>query len=123
MMGIAYSDQADIDIVNDRKYTIEHILPQSEIHWDGWSGFADGEHENYVDRVGNLALLGEADNKPGGGFNKSFEMKKEAFSDSAILLTRNIADTAVWSPDEIQNRQERLAELAVKVWDLPSDVP
>ena len=123
LMGIAHSQQEGIEVVNDRKYTIEHILPQSEIHWEGWSGFADGEHENYVDRIGNLTLLSVADNKPGGSFNKSFERKKEAFSDSTIRLTQEIADTEVWSPSEIQKRQERLANLAVDVWDLPSNVP
>ena len=122
LLGIAYSQQSDLAVVNDRIYTVEHILPRSETHWGGWTGFAEGEHEDNVYRIGNLTLLSAADNR-GDSFNRDFDRKRGAFAESAILLTRNIADTAVWSPDEIQNRQERLAELAVGVWDLPSDVP
>ena len=122
LLGIAYSQQSDIAVVNDRIYTVEHILPRSETHWGGWTGFAEGAHEDNVYRIGNLTLLGAADNK-GDSFNRDFDRKRTSFAESAIRITRDVANANVWSSDEIQNRQERLANLAVKVWDLPSNVP
>ena len=122
LLGIAYSRQSDLAVVNDRIYTVEHILPRSGSHWGGWTGFAEGEHEDNVYRIGNLTLLSAADNK-GDSFNRDFARKRASFAESAIRITRNIADAAVWSLDEIQNRQERLANLAAGVWDLQSDVP
>ena len=122
LLGIAHSQQPDLVVVNERKYTVEHILPQSESHWVGWTHFAQDEHVDNVYRIGNLTLLSEADNKPGGAVNRDFDRKKDLFGDSAIHLTREIANVAVWSPSEIQNRQERLTNLAAGVWDIPSDV-
>ena len=122
LLGIAYSQQSDLVIVNDRIYTVEHILPRSETHWGGWTGFDVGEHEDSVYRIGNLTLLSAADNK-GDTFNRNFDRKKTSFAESAIRITRDVANAAVWSPSEIQNRQERLANLAASVWDFPSDVP
>ena len=122
LLGIAYSQQSDLAVVNDRIYTVEHILPRSETHWGGWTGFADGAHEDNVYRIGNLTLLSAADNK-GDSFNRDFDRKRTSFAESSVRITRDVANADVWSPDEIQARQERLANLAVDVWDLPSNVP
>ena len=122
LLGIAYSQQSDLAVVNDRIYTVEHILPRSETHWGGWTGFAEGAHEDNVHRIGNLTLLSAADNK-GDSFNRDFDRKKTSFAESSVRITRDVANANVWSPDEIQARQERLANLAVDVWDLSSDVP
>ena len=122
LLGIAYSQQSDLAVVNDRIYTVEHILPRSETHWGGWPGFDEGGHEDNVYRIGNLTLLSAADNK-GDSFNRDFDRKRTSFAESSIDITRDVANANVWSPDKIQNRQERLANFAVKVWDLPSDVP
>ena len=121
LLGIAYSQQSDLAVVNDRIYTVEHILPRSETHWGGWTGFDEGEHEDSVYRIGNLTLLSAADNK-GDTFNRNFDRKKTSFAESAIRITRDVANRAVWSPSEIQNRQELLANRAVSVWDFPTDV-
>jgi hypothetical protein len=50
--------------------------------------------------------------------NTSFDKKKGVYKQSDFLLTRSIADDASWTPDSIQKRQARLAELALKTWSL-----
>ena len=47
-----------------------------------------------------------------------FDDKKKAFEASDYHLTQEIATEHVWGPAEIENRQNRLSELAVKAWPL-----
>ena len=119
LMGLAHYQQPETIILNERKYTVEHILPSSPTHLVGWSNFDEGAHRNNAYSIGNLTLLSEADNKPGTSANRSFSRKKAAYQESVISLTKELADNEDWSPDEIQARQERMAALAVQVWELP----
>ena len=46
----------------------------------------------------------------------NFEEKKKAYANSPYVLTSQIAHADVWGPDQIRERQETLAGLAVKAW-------
>lgn len=118
LLGLAYYQQPDSTVINERRYTIEHILPRSETHLSGWPNFDQRGHSDYVSRIGNLTLLGNADNKPGAASNRSFSRKKDIYQNSAISLTREIAQATDWSAEEIEMRQARLATLAAEVWRL-----
>ncbi len=119
LLGLAYYEQPGSIVIDENKYTVEHILPKSEEHLDGWQHFDNQAHLEYVSRIGNLALLSSAENSPRAADNSNFSQKKSIYENSAILLTREIASAKDWSPDKIQKRQERLAWLASKVWHLP----
>ena len=122
LLGLAYHQQPDdIAIINERRYTVEHILPESDTHLSGWSNFDQRAHADNIYSIGNLTLLGSADNKPGTAFNGSFSEKKDIYRDSIISLTQEISKIPDWSIDEIQKRQKRLAKLAAKVWELPNE--
>ena len=121
-LGLAYYEQSNSIVINERKYTIEHVLPKSGTYLTYWPNFDEREHSDNVFRIGNITLLSQADNRIEEAFNRSFSKKKEIYKNSAISLTRDIAKISDWSPEEIQQRQVRLAKLAAKVWDLP-DVP
>ena len=116
LVGLNHYNQQDRDIINSKKCTVEHIFPRSSQHWPGWKNF-QGDSEGWPDRLGNLTLLGESDNKPGDSANQSFANKKQFLSRSAINLNREISDKDSWSPAEIERRQKKLAKLATKVWD------
>ena len=120
LMGLAYSEQSDLSILNDKKYTIEHILPRSDNHLRGWVNFDERDHKDLVSRIGNLTLLANSDNKPGAADNGSFDRKREIFRRSSIQLTREVSEMQSWSPQEIDRRQKRLARLAARVWELPN---
>ena len=119
LLGLAYYQQCNSIDINERRYTVEHILPRSDDHLSGWSNFDQQEHTENVSRIGNLTLLSNADNKPDSKYNGSFSQKKEIYRNSIISLTQKISEISDWSPAKIQRRQEQLAKLAAKVWDLP----
>ena len=61
--------------------------------------------------------MGPADNKPGPKYNGDFAKKCEIYKDSGVALTRKITEFDVWTPAEVQDRQLKMAKLAVRVWE------
>ena len=118
LLGILQYEQPSRALINERRYSIEHVLAISTQHLGNW-GFSLKEHADNVYLIGNQALLSEAENKPGNAFNQSFERKKAIFETSFIDTTRSIAAFADWSPEAIEERQANIAVKAAKVWDLP----
>ena len=118
LLGIFQFEQPGRAVINERRYTIDHVLPVSYEHLKHW-GFSSKEHVDYVYLIGNQALLTEAENRPGRAFNQNFEHKKAIFETSFIDTTRSIASVSDWSPQAIAARQADIAAKAAKVWDLP----
>ncbi len=99
----------NVDAVN-----LEHIMPQTrEPHWKGISA---EQHENYVKRLGNLALLDRVLNEKSG--NLPFAEKAKALAKSKISMTCEVATASTWDISAIDERQKRMAKLAVKAWPL-----
>ena len=121
LLGLAYHQQSDDIVINERQYTVEHILPKSKDYLSGWPNIDQPDHADNVYRIGNLTLLGKKDNKPGSDFNESFSKKKEIYRNSIIPFTQEISEISDWSIEEIEKRQKRLAKLAAKVWELPNE--
>ena len=98
--------------------SVEHVLPQSETYWPGWNGFADigTNKSSWVYRIGNLTLLGESDAFARRHFNANFDAKREAFSESPFLITRDLASIEQWTPNQIASRSTTLAKTAARVW-------
>ena len=100
------SEEADINL--------EHVLPQNpDANWP----LVDPEDAkaNYK-RLGNLALLQQTKNSLIG--NSPFSTKKPILTNSGYELTKWIASKQDWSVEEIDERQQILAKLAVSVWPL-----
>ncbi len=121
LLGLVHHQQDSLNIISEHRYTVEHILPTSPQHLEGWPNFDERGQRDNINLVGNLVLLSEADNKPGGGFNRSFERKKPVLGNSLVELTKEIAEIPDWSPMAIQQRQLRLVQLASRVWDFPDE--
>ena len=105
-------------IPNDDKQVInlEHILPQAP--QQDWAHFNEDELRIYTRRIGNLALLLAKSNSSTLA-NDDFQTKRGVYKkESPYELTRMIAQSAVWTKDEIASRQRSLAELALKAWPL-----
>ena len=122
LLGLVYHQQDDLNIINENKYTVEHILPTSPEHLKGWAHFDPKEHKDNIHLLGNLTLLSDRDNKPGAAYNRSFEKKKTIFEASLIKMTKEVSRVSEWSPAEIQNRQLKMARLACNVWDFPDEL-
>lgn len=92
---------------------IEHIMPKKIGKADEWDIDAE-QHEKYLNRFGNLTLLGQEYNR--SAINKSFKRKKEIYGDSEIPITVMLKEYVVWTTVEIKNRQEYLAKISLDIW-------
>jgi len=97
-------------------YSLEHILPENSS--DGWEHFDDEPIDEWIYRLGNLTLLEASLNRQAG--NKPFAEKKPVYMQSAIQLTREVAEqNENWTVDRLAERQRRMARLATAIWRLP----
>jgi len=117
-----YNRKESVDV---ESYTIEHIMPQNEELSHEWQQELGDNwretHAKYLHTIGNLTLTGynsELSDRP-------FQVKRDmegGFRDSPIRLNRRLANLEHWNEEEIKNRAEDLAGIAIKVWshaDLP----
>ena len=95
-------------------FNVEHILPQSESK--DWK-IPEQTALQFRKRLGNMVLLNPDVNAKIGG--NGFADKKKIFAKSPLLLTQAVSKFAQWGPAEIDERQESLADLAVKIWPAP----
>jgi hypothetical protein len=102
----------DIDI------NLEHIMPEKRT--EDWNHIPVLEHEDYVYRIGNLALLKITDNSRID--TAKWEIKRPELKASRYQLTKKAAEYASdreeWRANPIESRQNDLAEVAVKTWPL-----
>ena len=113
LSGSAKTVSSDTDVVN-----IEHVMPKQENqNWnENVTGIPPGERSNYVNYLGNMALVLNNENRKNG--SKSFQDKKRlCFSKhNTFQHTSSIANVAVWDKEAILNRSKALAKDAVKIW-------
>lgn len=98
---------------DEEKVNLEHVFPRNARDED-WPAFVTVDNAEWSQRLGNLALLQKSKNAKIG--NKAYSVKRPKLADSDLQLTRSIADEEDWTPGEIADRQEKLADLALEVW-------
>lgn len=92
--------------------TIEHILPENgNAHY--LEEFPQAIHDSLVYRLGNYTLLEEPKNRTCS--NLSFHDKKAVYATSQYKLSLEVQANS-WTPQSIENRQNRLANIATSVW-------
>jgi hypothetical protein len=100
----------DTDIVSS-----EHVLPENpDASWKVKPEVA----EAFYKRIGNLALISTPINNSDEYGNQTFAIKKPFLAAAPFALTKEIASYSDWGPDQISQRQLKLADLAVKTWPL-----
>ena len=119
---------------------VEHILPQTPTLAVIASFDKPEAVRDYIPRLGNLTLLESNINSSVG--NGLFREKRRPYEQTEFLLTKTIAhpvsvgvNTAIdrtvrelltfseWTSQSIERRQEMLAQLAKRVWDMPEKAP
>ena len=103
------------------QYTIEHIMPQELT--EAWKEELGAEwqktHETMLHTLGNLTLTGY--NSEYG--NKTFQEKQNmdgGFKCSPLKLNQGLGDVEKWDANAIYKRADELAEVALKIWPVPS---
>ncbi len=100
-------------------YTIEHIMPQNErlpAEWREMLGvdWADIQRK-WLHRLGNLTLTGYNSKYS----DRSFTEKKTisgGFAESSVRLNRYVREQAQWTPAQMKERGELLAQRALAIW-------
>jgi hypothetical protein len=94
--------------------SLEHVMPEKQSQ--DWQNIAPQDHEEFVSRIGNLALLMPGTNSKLSG--KGFEIKRPTYASAELTLTKMISDYPKWEISEIEDRQKKLAKIAVKTWPI-----
>lgn len=95
---------------NNNDVHIEHIHPVKAQLWN----FSEEDHNKYLWRLGNLTLLSSKLNETVK--NNVFDIKKNSYKDSWIQPTIDLLSYNQWTPTEIEDRQNKMADLALKIW-------
>lgn len=119
LLGVNRAEQSDSPLLNEDKATLEHVLPSAPQHWPTWKGFRDVDCTDWVNRVGNLTLMGPTDNRAGTHFNRSFQDKMGSYRRSSVAITRALCEHCDWMPETVEVRQEQIARRAAEVWAFP----
>ena len=115
LLSINSNSQSDNEVVATNNASVEHILPKGATHWSEWKGF-ENEHDDYINRLGNLTLLGKSDNKPSANYNKNWRSKKPILLKSIFSINQYFKNISKWTPQEIDKRQKKLARLIAEIW-------
>lgn len=97
---------------------VDHVVPQ-RLNKD-WKNYLQDKnelqaHENWRETSGNL-ILTRSDEKNVGVV---FQNKKVKATNSAFQFTRDLEKYSEWTSKQIQARAKKLADAAVKIWNLP----
>lgn len=94
--------------------TVEHVLPKSPgREWEPVLQKDPTLAEDYIYRLGNLCLLTNINRKLG---NKPYSEKKRVFQKSGLVLTLEAGQCQEWDRSVIEERQKKMANLALSVW-------
>lgn len=103
--------------------TIEHVLPQTVNPGSEWDlTWPDPEFRSqWTHRLANLVPLNFRRNVQASNYD--FEKKKTAYFSgknkvSSFVLTTQVLDTSIWSPDYVQQRQDKLLDVLFENWEL-----
>ena len=104
------------------EYTIEHILPQNENLSAEWRAALGSEWQQvqarWLHTLGNLTLTGYNPEYSDHPFAKKRDMTG-GLRESPLRLNEGLGALNGWNEDTIQERAERLATKATRVWARP----
>jgi len=111
------SGQGDLQ-ARSEEVNLEHIIPQRpNEEWQNF--FREKGIEDWralIPKIGNLTILLEEYNREIS--NYFFTQKKKMYAQSHLPLTQKLATYEEFGRDQINERAERMAELANEIWNL-----
>jgi len=105
-----------------RRVNLDHILPKNpSAEWNDTMESIKSVEEDVVDytyRIGNTVLVSAPMHKGLGA--RSFQEKKEKLflKEENIKYTRMVADYSKWMREDIEDRQQKLANVAKLIWQI-----
>ena len=110
------------EIVNLDTLTIEHIMPHTlNKAWEKYLNMKDVKefHEQYKNRIGNLTLTAYNSEMK----QKLFNEKKNHVDFSRLYLNKYFENITDWNKKEIDERGEKLFDIAKNIWPYPDVIP
>nr|WP_239386097.1 HNH endonuclease family protein [Megamonas hypermegale] len=111
-------------LIDEKKLTIEHIMPQTlSDEWKQQLG-KNWEiiKEKYLNTIGNLTLTAYNSNYSNLSFQKKKTMEEKGFSFSKLFLNDYIKKCDEWGERQIKKRADILYKKAEKIWWIPDVV-
>ncbi|GAA7641133.1 DUF262 and DUF1524 domain-containing protein [Helicobacter pylori] len=110
--------------VNTQECTIEHIMPQKLTEeWERDLGENFQKiHDKYLHTIGNLTLTGYNSEYSNRSFQEKRDMEK-GFKQSPLKLNQSLKDLESFGEKKIEKRANDLADLALKIWEIPKLSP
>ena len=110
-----YNNDYKIDCSN---LTIEHIMPQKlTSQWRQHLGDDYSEtHKKYVHYLGNLSLTANNSKLSNHSISKKQDID---YQNSRLKLAYTLNNLAKWRKEDIIQRGEKLANLAIQIWSYP----
>ena len=107
--------------------SVEHVLPRNmrnkHADWEQ-KGWTQPKHEQWLHRLGNLALLNDSDNSSLGNLGFDRKSAKVAELRQKHMLPWSLEDVytkhKIWDEANLQARHSRLLEIFRKRWALPT---
>ena len=118
-----YGTLEDKDIYrhcNDGTYSIEHIMPQHLTpSWIKDLGEDyEAVHETWLHRIANLTLTAYNSKYSNSSFHDKVNMEN-GFAESGLRMNTWIAQQPKWTLAELEERNNRLMEKALTIWNAP----
>lgn len=113
-LEMASTDKSKIEKIPSPALTLEHVLPEKP--GDNYPQFTAEAKKLYAKRLGNLTLLTHKINSDLK--SSAFDVKKGEYAKSELSITTSIAAFDSWTTERIDERQNNMADLAVKAWPL-----
>ncbi len=120
LLGIEYKESTRPPVQFD-EVTIEHLMPQTLN--DAWKQNLGGKekaeevYENYLNCIGNLTLLSQSCNSKIS--NLPWNQKRSKIDFTGFFVSDPVKNIQDWNEDEIQKRNEDLANRACKAITAP----
>ncbi|MFA6432809.1 MAG: DUF262 domain-containing HNH endonuclease family protein [Candidatus Paceibacterota bacterium] len=112
LIQIELKERTDETTLN--RVSLEHLLPKNPDDITEW-GMSKDEHEKYVGKLGNLALVGGKINSKAS--NKAFAEKKKILVKSDLKTTVALVKSKKkWTMADIEFRTKELAKFAMSNW-------
>lgn len=109
--------------VDQKKYTIEHIMPQSLTpSWlDSLGENALDIYRKWLHRLANLTLTAynpQLSNKP---FTEKRDSPDGGYKNSGLRMNQRISRKENWGEPELEERSREMVEQALKIWQYPEN--
>lgn len=116
-------DPYPLNLFDDGKHTIEHVMPQKAIGISEWDRILGSNPEetlqNWVHNIGNLTITAYNSELSNGTFEEKKSRMIGGYCNDPFVLSQKIAAKDHWTIDTIKERRDWMIQQILKIWPDP----